>query len=245
MELIQTSMLTNEISVVTGKQHKNVLADCRNMFQELDIQPAEISARYDSEYKDGKGEMRPCYKLDKKLTLCLVAKYDTRTRMAIIERWDDLEQAGSKLINDLQNNTSPIVLRKMADITEERDFLAIENKELKPLADFARSFAHCIGNYLIRDFAKMISNNSGIKIGQNELFQWLYDNRYLIEHGRSRKMPYQKYINNNYFKVKTSVWQGNTQDHPSITTTITPKGMAALGPKIIRQYRITLDEKGA
>lgn len=161
-------------------------------------------------------------------------------RLFFIER----ERAGRELAKAIEE-ANPLVLRKMADLAQERNDLIIENHELRPLADFAKTFAQCRGNFLMRDFAKMLSNNSGIEIGQKELFNWLYLNNYLIKGGRSHRAPYQRYISNGYFKLKSGIYQGNTQDYVNNTPTITPKGMSALGPKIIKEYRHETIERGA
>ena len=67
----EMTMSSLEIAALTGKEHKNVLADVRNMLKELEIEPAEFSAGY----KDGKGETRPCFNLPKHECMVLVPGY--------------------------------------------------------------------------------------------------------------------------------------------------------------------------
>ena len=75
------TMSSVEIAELTGKEHKNVLADIRKML--VEIQSAEKPA----DYKDGRGRTQPCLLLTKEETLCLVAGYSAALRMAIIKRW--------------------------------------------------------------------------------------------------------------------------------------------------------------
>ena len=84
MNGVQT-MSSLEIAELTGKDHKNVLADARRMLAE--IQSAEKLA----DYKDGRGRAQPCLMLDKEESLCLVTGYSAKLRMAVIKRWQELE----------------------------------------------------------------------------------------------------------------------------------------------------------
>ena len=81
------TMSSLEIAKLTGKEHKNVLADVRAMLEGLEIEPAEFSAGY----KDGKGETRPCFNLPKRECFILVSGYNLKLRAAIIDRWQELE----------------------------------------------------------------------------------------------------------------------------------------------------------
>lgn len=81
------TMSSLEISELTGKLHKNVIADIRNMLKALSIQPAEFSARY----IDAQGKSRECFNLPKRESLILVSGYDINLRAKIIDRWAELE----------------------------------------------------------------------------------------------------------------------------------------------------------
>jgi hypothetical protein len=86
---IPLTMSTLEISGLTGKAHKHVLADARKMLLALEIQPAEFSARY----LDAKGEAREVLNLPKRECLILVSGYSVEMRARIIDRWLELEAA--------------------------------------------------------------------------------------------------------------------------------------------------------
>lgn len=103
-------MSSREIADLTNKEHKNVMADIRNMCESLNIQSAEFSA----DYKDDKGRTYPCFNLPKRETLILVSGYDVVTRAKIIDRWTELEnqqqQKEQKTFNPLE---------KIGDVTEQ------------------------------------------------------------------------------------------------------------------------------
>lgn len=69
-------------------------------------------------------------------------------------------------------------------------------EEQKPLIDFANHVSSSSDAIDIGEFAKMVKNEN-IDIGRNRLFTWLRNNRYLMDNN----VPYQRYIDNKYFKV--------------------------------------------
>ena len=88
-------------------------------------------------------------------------------------------------------------------------------------------------------FAKTLSEENGVKIGQNRLFEWLRKNGYLMDvPGERYNTPYQKYIDNGYFEVATLTFAGTTGTHQKFTTKITGKGQISLAQKIVDAFRI-------
>jgi phage regulator Rha-like protein len=82
-------MSSREIAELTGKEHKNVLADVRNMLEQLGMHSAEFSAQY----KDSTGRSLLCFNLPKDLTITLVSGYSIPMRHRIVTRWLELEKA--------------------------------------------------------------------------------------------------------------------------------------------------------
>ena len=83
-------MTSLEIAELTGKQHKDVLKAIRNM------QPAweKVNGRNFAlvEYRDKKGEVRPCYQLTKTETLYIATKFNDEARAKLVLRWEFLER---------------------------------------------------------------------------------------------------------------------------------------------------------
>ena len=71
------TMSSLEIAELTGKQHKNVLADIRKMMDDLEIDSAVFTAQY----KDSKGRTYSCYNLPKELADLLLTKYKGLSRV--------------------------------------------------------------------------------------------------------------------------------------------------------------------
>lgn len=82
-----TKMSSREIAKLTGKQHKDVLYDCRKMFEALNLQSADFSA----DYQDDRGRTYHEFWLDQDLTLTLMTGYSIPLRHKVAKRWRQLE----------------------------------------------------------------------------------------------------------------------------------------------------------
>ncbi|MFV7440799.1 Rha family transcriptional regulator [Pseudomonas vlassakiae] len=80
-------MSSVEIADLTGKLHKNVLADIRAMLADLELSSADFSAQY----KDSTGRSLPCFQLDREMTDTLLTGYSAKMRLAVVRRWRELE----------------------------------------------------------------------------------------------------------------------------------------------------------
>lgn len=101
----------------------------------------------------------------------------------------------------------------------------------KPYTDFAKHVTESSDSVDVGEFSKIVTKEK-IKIGRNKLFQWLRDNKYLM----NNNVPYQKYINNGYFNVieitKSTAY--GTKVFPK--TLITGRGQVALVEKLRDEF---------
>ncbi len=82
-------MTSLEIADVTGKQHYHVMRDIRNMESAWEkINGAKFGL---VNYKDAKGELRPCYMLTKTECLYVATKFNDEARARLVLRWEQLE----------------------------------------------------------------------------------------------------------------------------------------------------------
>ena len=85
----ELTMSSLEIAALTGKEHRNVLRDIRTMLEELEI----TALSFERSYKDSTGRSLPCFNLPKRECMILVSGYSIKLRAAIIDRWQELEDA--------------------------------------------------------------------------------------------------------------------------------------------------------
>ena len=142
-------------------------------------------------------------------------------------------------LDELLNDPDTFI-KLLTDLKTER----AKNKELKereiinlPYVSFAKTVEASVDSVLIGNYAKLLSDSEGVKIGQNNLFEWLRENGYLITGGARHNVPYQKYIDNGYFEVTTQTFAGSTGAHQRFITKITGRGQIALAAKIVEAFR--------
>lgn len=94
-------------------------------------------------------------------------------------------------------------------------------KNMQPAAVFAKAISTSPQSILVKELSVMISqNNSGIIIGQNQLFAWLREHGYLCSvRGDRYNLPTQKSINMGLIEIKKSTYTNATGD---VFTTNTP-----------------------
>ena len=86
-ELRMTSL---DIAELCGKPHNDILKAIRKMeLAWVKINGGKFSL---VEYKDSKGELRPCYSLSKTKTLYIATKFKDDMRAKLVLRWEELER---------------------------------------------------------------------------------------------------------------------------------------------------------
>ena len=120
----QPTMSSREIATLCGKEHRHVKRDIELLAAQLELD----ASKFGHIYLDSMNRQQTEYLLDKETCLCLVAGYNAKLRMAIIKRWQQLEQA-----------TTPTDLQPVQPIGEIEDKLraivfALEHTTLSDVA---------------------------------------------------------------------------------------------------------------
>lgn len=108
----------------------------------------------------------------------------------------------------------------------------IKNQKLQlqkqePLVSFAEHVSESVNSISVGEFSKLLADEN-IKMGQNRLFKWLKKNKFLM----SDNVPYQKYIDSNYFKVIEQTYSTPYGEKTSFKTLITGKGQIFFTEKL-------------
>ena len=110
---VQT-MTSLEIAELTGKQHKNVMQAIRNMepaWEKVNGLKFQLV-----EYRDAKGELRPCYQLTKTECLYIATKFNDEARAKLVLRWEELEMADvRRKMSDVRYLPEPKKILALAD----------------------------------------------------------------------------------------------------------------------------------
>ena len=126
----EQTMSSLEIARLTGKPHNDVMKAIRAM------EPAWAKVNGGNfsrvEYKDAKGEMRPCFELTKTECLYVATKFNDEARAKLVLRWEELEKKQRAQMLQLPDFTNPAeAARAWAVEYEQKNVLAIENKKLE------------------------------------------------------------------------------------------------------------------
>ncbi len=226
-----TTMSSREIAELTDKAHKNVLADIRNMFAELEIDSADYSAQY----QDSTGRALPCFNLDRELTDTLLTGYSAKMRLAVVRRWRELEGANAKpafdyaaalsdprtLLALLTENVTKVVALEADNIelSRENHELEVRVEQDAPKVAFHDMVAVSHKTYNAAQAAKIIGT------GRTRLLQFMRQKGWVTRTNE----PYQAKIEAGLLDVKLG-----TFDHPidgtvpTCSTLITGKGLTKL-----------------
>lgn len=127
------TMTSLEIAEVTGRNHKDVMRSIR----EMEDAWAKVNGRKFAlvEYKDAKGEMRPCYSLNKTECLYIATKFNDEARAKLVLRWEELETKERNQYQVPQSFAEALMLaaKQQEQIEEQKRQLEANSKEIVEL----------------------------------------------------------------------------------------------------------------
>ncbi|WP_417786766.1 Rha family transcriptional regulator [Stutzerimonas xanthomarina] len=115
--IIPVSMSSREIAKLTGKQHKNVVRDIREMLEALRVDGSDLS--HVEERKDARGYTSE-FRLDRELTETLLTGYSIPLRRKVVKRLHELEENMRLKVEPLPLSPAPVAaLVDLARLTFE------------------------------------------------------------------------------------------------------------------------------
>ena len=117
------------------------------------------------------------------------------------------------------NDPTFVMARALKVADQQIKAMTQQIAEMKPKAEFADTVADSRGALNMGEFAKIV-HTTYPNMGRNKLLAFLRDQKILTK----GNIPYQKFINANYFRVIESVKGGNGVNFNQVSTLILPKG---------------------
>lgn len=222
-ENIMTSL---EIAELTRKEHNKILRDIRDEIEKLEKQGIRAETIFGlGEYLDKNNQKRPMYNLTKEGVLQLAARYDAVVRFKLIEKATKTREYTQK----------ELLLMQLESI-EKIEKLQLENKqqaqqliEQAPKVEFYNDVTGSETTAEIGTVAKILGFKN---VGRNILFDILRKQSIL----KADNIPYQKYVDNGYFRVIESKWNDYVTGDVKISfkTVVYQKGIEYIA-KILRE----------
>lgn len=148
-----------------------------------------------------------------------------------------IRKHGMYATDQLLNNPDLLIAagQRLKEEQEARKRLELQIEMEKPLVNFAKSLETSRDSILVRELAKLLSQN-GYEIGGNNLLKRLRDEGYLIKRGSDWNQPTQKSMNLGLFEVKkTLVYHNSGNSHVNCTPLVTIKGQQYFLEKFLKE----------
>lgn len=216
------TMSSLQIAEITGKPHYNVTADIARILTE-----AEIDAQgFLCIYRDAQNREQKCYLLPRRECDLVVSGYSVKYRLAIIDRWHELEAGQSFQVP----KTMGEALRLAADL---QDALQIQTAQLAIAAPKVEFYDTVTESDSVCQMA-IAAQVAKLPFGRNTLFQKLREIGAFITGGERHNMPYQDLVNRGLFTVNQRTIENPKTGEPIVihTSYATQKGLAW----IIKQF---------
>lgn len=219
----EQTMTSLQVAEITGKQHAHIMRDIRNLLE----QGVNASNFGLVEYKDSKGEARPCYELTKKGCLILASGYNALLREKIINRCIELETAVK--LNVPQTYSQALLLAaKQAEQIEEQQRLLIAQSaviteqteaisQMQPKVDYCDIILKSPSTVLV----KQIAQDYGMTA--NKLNKTLADMKIQYKRGK-QWILYGKYVSKGYVQSTTEPYNNSKNGYTYTLTKWTQKG---------------------
>nr|DAU84972.1 MAG TPA: KilAC domain protein [Caudoviricetes sp.] len=185
------TMSSREIAELCEKEHRHVARDIEVMFEQLEINPKGYVQIWTHPQN---GQSYREFMLPKDLTLTLVAGYSVKLRKRIIDRWLELENQQNPTALLPQNYLQ--ALEQLVASEKEKQALALENKAMKPKADFVDLYVDIGTTKSLRETAKILNMPEKAMIAALERDKALYRQS-------GNLIPYSDKQSRGLFTVKT------------------------------------------
>ncbi|POA88023.1 phage antirepressor KilAC domain-containing protein [Pseudomonas protegens] len=209
------TMSSPEIAELTGKQHKHVIRDIREMLVELEKDGPVLG--HVRETKDGRG-YTTLFELDKELTETLLTGYSIPLRHRVIRRLNELQAKldGPRVIATLPDFSNPAAAaRAWAEQFELQQTANQALIEAAPKIAFVEKYVKSTGLKGFRQTAKLLGANEA------RFREFLLDKKIMYRMG-GEWQAHAQHINAGRFEVKTDTAENG---HAFNQTKFTPKGV--------------------
>lgn len=217
------------IAHVFEKKHYNILRDIRNLEMSNDFRKLNFE---EGTYVDSNGDEQPKFLMTRDgwsfLAMGFTGKKAAKFKEDFITAFNMMEK---ELTNKLPT-TYKEALQELLIKVEENEKLESELKEAQPKIEFHDKVEKSVNSITIAEFANILSKD-GFDIGQNRLFDFMYQHKYLIKSNR----PYQHTLENKWLEVDKKTYEDlEGKERTSHQVVVTGKGQTYFAKKISEHF---------
>ena len=210
MDIITTNpsatMSSREIAELTGKQHSHVRRDIKKMLVDLGYTPDGLVHTW---IDPQNGQSYEEFRLDRRLTDCLLTGYSAKARIKVIDRWHELE-----------SKQAPALPQTFSEALQLAADQAKKLEEQAPKVEFHDKIVNDDQTFSFRDAAKKIQQRP------NKFTQWLRDSGYVCINNLAK----QQYISQGLFATHSGI---SGSDHHFTQCRVTSKGLSYFTRKLL------------
>lgn len=220
-ETANLTMSSREIAELTGKEHRNVMADTRKMLLELHGEGGMLNFQH-TQTNPQNGQSYPVFNLPKRETLILVSGYSIQMRAKIIDRWQELE--ARPVIDPIAALSDPATMRGLL-LTYTEKVLSLESTvaEQAPKVEAFDRISASPDAVTVTQAAKLLGVKRADLTARLHAEGWWYRQN-------NSWVAYDKFIKNGCLQYKEANYTGENTGMNCVKPYchITPKGLARL-----------------
>lgn len=213
--ITEETMGSREIAEITEKEHRNVIRDIEKLNLEYESM-GMLKCEQTPYVHPQNGQTYNEYRLNRIQTLDLMTGYRTDLRIKVNRRWEELEK--EKTSREIQQSEDDILRSAFLILDNRVKKLESKIEEDKNKVQFFHDVTGSKDAVEMGKAAKILD----LGMGRNSLFEYLRKSNVL----RSNNEPYQKYIDNGWFRVIEQKYEATPgETRINIKTLVYQKGL--------------------
>ncbi|WP_277024026.1 MULTISPECIES: phage regulatory protein/antirepressor Ant [Paracoccus] len=217
------TMSTVDIADRTGKEHRHVMRDTRNMLKQLGLAENGYAQSWTHPQN---GQTYDCFHLPKDLTVTLITGYRADLRYKVVRRLEELEGQKAPAAIDVRNpGQLALIASQLIEVTQE------QAKQIEAMQETVQAhdrLCEAEGSLCITDAAKTLG------IRRKDMFDWLHTQGWIFKRGESDDwVAYAPRLASGVMEHRVTTYTRPDGSEKVVTQArVTPKGLSTLAKLI-------------
>jgi anti-repressor protein len=221
------------VSYVFSKRHRDIMRTIDNILPKISNDFSERNFTL-TDFIDKNGDKQRKYEMTQDgwaiLVMGFTGEKALKFKEKYIAKFNEMErELSDNKLPALPDFNDPVAAaRAWADAKEAEIKANAALEAAQPKISFHDHIEVSINSISVAEFANLLTKKN-LKIGQNKLFQWFYDNKYLLNSSR----PYQHALDNGWVEIRKITYQdAKNNERTTHKVMVTGKGQTYFTKKI-------------